>query len=479
MPGSALLLALLACDDGDVERQTLPCELGDQDELSFDHDRMLCVQIEMDPEDFEELGNQYRYGDSAEDQFPGVIGHVFSSCTEPFPDPYTYFFADVAVDGLAVDGAGVRKKGFIGSVLEGSDLRPSLKVKADAFIEDQDFAGEERLTLNNNLTDRTRLRTCLSYTVFADAGEPAPLCNLANVMVNGESLGAYTHVESIKKPFLRRAFDNDDGDLYEATLADFSEAHLADGLGRWEAKTAETDDSVDTLMRVVDALAVDDDGLEAALDAVIDLDQYLRFWALETLTGHWDGHAANTNNTYVYFDPDNGDRAVFIPWGTDGAFEGEGLEGFTSSQLARRLSRHPELHDRYLAHLQDLLDSVWDEQVLHDRLDLLADHVGTAETAVSGHEESLDLVREFIDERRAQVEAFLAAGGVEGAEEPHDCNGAINLNEFADLAEVMVLFSHSCGVVPGRETGAWVWGLLVLGLRMRAAARGAEERRGE
>ena len=46
-------------------------------------------------------------------------------------------------------------------------------------------------------------------------------CNFARVTVNGEYLGIYSNVESIGKPFLKRRFGNNSGNLYEGTLADF------------------------------------------------------------------------------------------------------------------------------------------------------------------------------------------------------------------------------------------------------------------
>jgi len=465
---SSLLVALLSCDgSSDEPRPTWPCEPGQRSEVSFDPEHMLCVRLEMAPEDFVALSEQFRFGDDAEDQFPGVLGHAASSCTEPFPDPYEYFPADVVVDGLEATEVGVRKKGFVGSVLNGSVERPSLKVKTDHYVEDQTLAGTERLTLNNNLTDESRMRTCLVYSVFEDAGYPAPRCNLANVMVNGESLGAYTHVEAVKKDFLRWAFDNDDGSLYEATLADFTDTHLAEGLGRWEAKTDDTETSPVLLQGVADALAVDDEDLEAALEEVLDLEMFLTFWALETLVAHGDGYASNTNNTYVYFDPDRDDRAVLLPWGPDDAFRGEEPYGFVTSALARRLSRHPELSRRYLDALEALLLEVWDEDVLAGRIAVFTEHIGTAEQDLESQRAAAETLVGWVMGRRQVVERFIADGGQEGDEESSGCNGGLNLSEFAELAELMVVFSHSCSATPGRSEAAWVLAALILALRRR------------
>ena len=50
------------------------------------------------------------------------------------------------------------------------------------------------------------INTCMAYHIFASAGLPTPRCNFATVAVNGENLGLYVHVESMKTAFLERNF---------------------------------------------------------------------------------------------------------------------------------------------------------------------------------------------------------------------------------------------------------------------------------
>ncbi len=42
---------------------------------------------------------------------------------------------------------------------------------------------------------------------------------------------------------------------------------------------------------------------------MIDMEQYLKVYAMEFLLKHWDGYADNTNNTYLYNDVDRRRRA--------------------------------------------------------------------------------------------------------------------------------------------------------------------------
>jgi len=468
MRSSPLLPALLlgACA-GEPEFEAHGCDPTAQsgDGVSYEPEDMACVQVSMDDGELEELMDQFRFAGGVDDQWPGIIAATAMSCSEPYPDGYTYFSADVSVDGWETSNVGIRKKGFIGSVI-GAGSRPSLKVKTDEFVDHQTLGDTERITLNNNLQDLTRFRTCLTYSVFADADYPAPLCNLANVSVNDQPLGAYTHVESPKKRFLRRNFGNDDGSLYEGTLADFTDAHLAglpDTLGRWEAKTSDTDPSGTGLLRVTKALQAGDDDLEYALGNAIDLDAFMQFWALETLVNHVDGYGANTNNFFVYFDPDRGGLGVFIPWGADDTFAGWEPNKVTA-ELTRRLSRHPELHQRYLDELQILLDEVWDEDVLDARIDAFTEQVESAEPSSEQRRDDVRGIRSWVAKRRKNVQRFIDGGGELGNPQTGACTGNVDPDDFLLLAEVATVASATCSTAPSSGVGALI-ALFILGLR--------------
>ncbi len=469
----AFALLLTACADESEPLKGIPCELGPLvgDDVSYDPLTMACVEIEMDPDEYVELSDEYRWGEDEDDQWPGVISSTAISCSEPYPGDYSYFSADIKVDGRESTNVGIRKKGFIGSVVGAGD-RPSLKVKTDEFVSGQNMGDTERITLNNNHQDASRMRTCLAYSVFEDAGYPTPRCNLANVSVNGVSMGTYTHVESVKKRFLRRAFGNDDGSLYEGVLADFTDGHLdglPNNLGRFESKTSDTDPKGYRLRALADALQAPDDELEASLEQVLDIDAFLLFWALETVIDHEDGYNSNTNNFYLYFDPDRGGRAVFIPWGVDGTFWG-GEPYFATSELARRISRHPVLGPRLLAELQFVLDEVWDEDLLNERIDLFAGQVETAEKDLEGLDWSVDQMQDWIGGRRGLLEKYIANGGSKGTKEPGTCTGNRDPQDFLILGEIATVSSMGCSTAPQPPALALMV-LFFLGFRRARSSR--------
>jgi hypothetical protein len=380
----------------------------DGTEVLFPADRAIQVEITLAPEDWDELRSQTRT----------IFDVLGPGCMEaPFESPFTYFPATVTVDGQTVANVGVRKKGFIGSL---STEKPSLKIKAHEYDPDLRFFGMKRLTLNNVQQDPAYVSTCLTYNLYRSAGMVAPRCALAEVTVNGELMGAFVSTDSIKKPFLAREFGDDSGTLYEGTLSDFREGWTK----TFEQKTLESEGPGVHIDAVREALDASDDALLDALDAVLDLDQFMTFWALEVLVGHWDGYAGNTNNFYVYAHPED-QRLRFIPWGADATFvpnkdlkdETQDIPASVMAQgaLTRRLYDHPEGRSWYLGRMQWALDSAWDEDVQQaevDRLEgILAPLLFTHE--IGGAFSRMNLVRNFINGRRAEIQAELDAGGAQ------------------------------------------------------------------
>ena len=372
----------------------------------FDPTQVVEVSITMKAEDWDFIRTQTR----------DLSANSGDKCMSgPFLSPFVYKPATVTVNGQTLANVGVRKKGFLGSL---DDTKPSLKIKFDKFTVGQELFGLERLTLNNDKSDPSHVRQCLAYGVFAAAGVPAPRCNVAHVTVNGQDLGVFTHLESIKKRFIARHFADKKGRLFEGTLSDFCDKWL----NTFEGKTDDPDRSA--LLAMKTALEAPDDGLEAALAPLVDLAQFARFWAAEVLVQHGDGYAGNMNNFYLYEDPTDG-RLHFIPWGVDNTFStfSKGMSADApkilraKGMLTRRLYLHPPTRAKYLAAMAELLADVWHEDALLAEVERVEQLVAPLSKGdpfhMSGKKADPALaaadVRAWIKARRAAVQAELDA----------------------------------------------------------------------
>lgn len=375
-----------------------PVDAGDPTAEIFKPDHLIEVRIEMAPADWDTMRNQTR------DLFTLLAGDCTS---QPFPSPFTDFNAVATVDGKRLEQTTIKKKGFLGSL---SANRPSLKLKFDDFIPDQEVSGLDSMTLNNAQQDPSVIRQCLGYDLFRKAGLVAPRCNYARVFMNGVDLGIYAHVEGIDKDLLKRHFEKKSGNLYEGTLSDFN-VQFINTFDLKDDKTDRTD-----LNQVLAAMTASDADLVNRLSAVMDLDQFIDFWAMETLVRHWDGYAGNTNNFFLYDDPTT-NKFVWIPWGADAVFytgpvtadqaEGPLLRG----DLARRLYGIPAIRTQYIARLRLFLDTVFVEMLINAEIArmqaLVTPHLHPIQA--SQFATGLADVRRFVANRRTRLNAILTS----------------------------------------------------------------------
>ena len=359
----------------------------------FEPQHLMVVDIEVAPDDWLAICTQTR---------------VFSEALakENAVSPFSYFKANIVIDGVRIPDVGIRKKGFLGSL---DDSRPSLKVDFNQFGDQSPVVGIDRLTLNNNKQDRSLASQFLTYKLFADSGQPAPRCGYARVTVNGEYLGIYSHVESPGPPMMERLFGDGSGDLYEGTIADF----FPNRIDKFEMKGKTANREL--ILAAADAVAAKEVDLER-LSKLVDIDAFLKFWATESLIGFWDGYTQNQNNYFVYRNPTN-NLLYFLPWGADSAFtDTTPLPPYfikvksvhSQSVLANRLFQLPEIQSRYRATLEKLLAEQWVEDSLNTTLDQLEaklkDHLHESQKDFSAE---LAKIRAFIKNRRAVLRGEL------------------------------------------------------------------------
>jgi hypothetical protein len=165
--------------------------------------------------------------------------------------------------------------------------------------------------------------------------------------------GIYTLIEPINKSFITRRYGKkqNDGNLYKCILGDSGPASLepvdgVDGLlnateifkenkiigikdwtiqyrPTYDLKTNEKTPDHSQLLEFIHQLNtlkssdLSEKGLKSYLDSHFGIDSFLRYMAINTLLGKWDGYWITGNNYYLYFNPSG--RIDFIPCDFDSA----------------------------------------------------------------------------------------------------------------------------------------------------------------
>ncbi len=320
---------------------------------------------------------------------------------------------------------GVKKKSFCGSI---DDKKPCVHIDLGRFSNTAEDAAEaligtRYITLNNSKQDDSYIRQTLGYRMLAMAGLPHSRCNYARVFVNGAPVGQglggeifpgiFVNAEPIMKRYIERNFNgNMNGNLYEIEHTDdFLEERLP-FIGVEDL--SEFDDKADLKFACRHIKA---NGLAGA-DQMLDMDQYLKVYAMEFLLKHWDGYANNTNNTYLYDDvtavasPGVGDiKFKMIPWGVDqilkpGEFFRLGRMGVIAQLVRNDDARRKQLMDQIRAYRETLFSREHQQTVLKpliDQMQALVTGFGVPNAVAE-----IDTVRQQL--RLAESAAYMFTG---------------------------------------------------------------------
>ncbi len=229
-------------------------------------------------------------------------------------NPYTDVEGSFAFEGLTYPCVTMRKKGVYGS-LRNFDRKVGLKVDLNACGGNA-LRGLETLTLNNMVQDPSSVHEALIYGWMRARGLPAPRTGWVRLTVDNEDFGFYTWIETPDENLLARWWSDPTGALYEGSYGtDFYPGYEP----YFEADQSANPDDRSDLTVVIDVLqrAPDDDAL-AALEALVDVDQFLDVLAVEAISLHWDGYSTS-NNYRIYRDPADG-RFDLMTWGMDQTF---------------------------------------------------------------------------------------------------------------------------------------------------------------
>ncbi len=273
-------------------------------------------------------------------------------------DPYEWVPGALVVDGMRFEPVGVRIKGQ--NSFQPYDEKPSLKVKLDHYVPGVRLRGLEELTFQNMDNDSTLMHERVAYRFFRDAGFAAARAAHAEIWINSEYRGLYTHVENVDEKLLAQYFTDPTGTLFELWDVEFTDYYipffqLEEGL---DDRTA--------LQGVADALELRGPAVMATADLHTDVDQFARYVAACAVVGQFDSYPwrSPSDDTHLYVDPLDG-RIRWMPHGIDETFYSP-ESGITtpSGLMAAACMDDPTCAQSYV-------DQIWELQALAEDRQLL------------------------------------------------------------------------------------------------------------
>ena len=290
--------------------------------------------------------------------------------------------AKMIVDGKAYKEVGVHFRGASSFMMVPSGRKRSLSISMNYLDPDQRLGGYKSMDLLNAAGDPTFLRTVL-YMQIARQYMPAPKANFMRVVINGESWGVYASSQEYNADLTQDQFHTRKGARWKVPGNPGAQGGLgylgedpAAYKSHYEIKTKDDAKSWSDLIHLCKVLAeTPPANLEQALTGLLDVDEVLKFLALDKAAINNDGYWVRMSDYSIYED----EKGKFYAFPhdsnetlreTEGGFGGgEGgtvkLDPFAGSEdsrkaLLNKLLAVPAFRAKYLADMKMIADNSLD-----------------------------------------------------------------------------------------------------------------------
>ncbi len=273
----------------------------------------------------------------------------------------------------------------------------SFTVSFKKYRKSQLFHDSEKVILKWFKDDSNYSREVYSYDLFERFGvwtaPQSSYCRL-NIKVSGDSkqayYGVYQLIEPIDDAFLANRssfFKSTTGNLWKANYgADLKNTSTSsDRMGienvtltsnytpvyDYKGKKANLETSKTQLVDFISNInSKSGDALKTYISGKMDVNLFLKTYAVNVAVGMWDDYWSNSNNYYFYFDSDG--KFYFIPYdydntlGTSLLMINSGTQNpllwgnSNANPLVNKLLSIPEYKTQYITYLNDLIDKKYD-----------------------------------------------------------------------------------------------------------------------
>ena len=224
----------------------------------------------------------------------------------------SYSRCDVAIDGETFTGVGLRAKGnnSLGHIAERGLSRYSLKIEFDHFDAGLTYHGLDKLSLDTSFQDNSYLKTYLALDMMRFMGVPAPATSFVQVSVNGEAWGLFLAIEEPEDAFAERIWGEGHGMLYKPDYrslddenADVALRYVNDDPASYPGifESARFDATAVDEKRLVDALKALTTGERDEIERSVDVDEVLRYFAVQTFVANLDSYLGSTGHNYFLY----------------------------------------------------------------------------------------------------------------------------------------------------------------------------------
>ena len=301
------------------------------------------------------------------DSLSEMLADVEYGSTHEYPATFIY---NSSVLNDTVQNIGFRIRGNTSIYAN----KKSFKVAFNSFESGKQWQGLEKLNLNGSHNDPSLMRAKLSWELLRNIGLPGSRTSYIALYINGEYRGLYLNVEHIDEEFADKVFDDGSGNLYKCLYpADLTYIganpdyynYAVNGRRPYNLQGNRDPEDYNDIAHFIDVLnntPLQD--LPCELEAVFNVDDYLKFAAFDVLIGNWDGYIFNKNNFYLYHNQRTG-RMEYLAYDLDNTLGIDWIGPNWASRdpydwenelrpLYQKLMQVPEYRQQYTHYLKEI-----------------------------------------------------------------------------------------------------------------------------
>lgn len=266
------------------------------------------------------------------------------SAIDANPAAEQYVEGSLIFEGDTISPIGIRYKGSVGAFVNcvsGNNwadpsgyktcTKLSMKVKINWKDREEKFYKLRKLQFHSQNNDPSQMHERLGYWLFREMGVPAPRSVHAKLKINDIYIGVFALTEQIDGRFVKRNFDDDEGNLYKEIWplsmdgVPYSHSHYLNAL----KTNGDNNPNVDFIrnfgQKVADAEILE---YRNVVEESMDIEEVISYVVVDRTIKHDDGpfhwycfgDDCSNHNFYFYEEPNN-KKLRLIPWDLDNAFE--------------------------------------------------------------------------------------------------------------------------------------------------------------
>ena len=206
----------------------------------------------------------------------------------------------------------------------------SLKIDLNKYVKGQKLAGVSTLNFHNAITEPGWMNEVLSYSLYREAGVPAPRTAYVRVhltvpgLYDSKYTGLYILAENVDSNFIQARFKTNDGAILKPVSVNLFN-HRGD---TWDAVYNQTYDPKTDLtdaekqwtlefFRLVTSAS--DADFAARIGTFIDMPEFVKYMAVVAWLNNSDSILERGQNFYMWLNPVT-KKFLFIPWDQDNSF---------------------------------------------------------------------------------------------------------------------------------------------------------------